>query len=121
MPTFVRIYTGDDGRSYIEDVEPPFDRSIDPEGAMEGTPLEGAAGITFRRSPPGHFQDFHTAPRRQYTITLSGEIEVETGDGTVRRFGPGTVILAEDLTGEGHTTKVVSDEPRIFIVVPLER
>ena len=119
MPTFARIYTGNDQQSYIEDMQPPFGRSVDLEGAMEATPIEGAKGITFRRSPPGHFQDFHTAPRRQYTITLSGEIEVEIGDGTVRRFGPGSVLLAEDLTGKGHTTKVVSAEPRVFIVVPL--
>ena len=119
MPAYARIFTGDDGLSHIEDIELPFDPSLNPEGAIEGTPLEGATGITFRRSPPGHFQDFHIAPRRQYTITLSGEVEVGCGDGTVRRFGPGAVLLAEDLTGKGHTTRVVSSEPRIFIVVPL--
>ena len=118
MPTYARIYTGDDGLSHIEDIEPPFDGSVDSESAADSTPVEGATGIVFRRSPPGHFQDFHTAPRRQYTITLSGEIEVATGDGAVRRFGPGTVLLAEDLTGSGHTTKVVSTECRNFIVVP---
>lgn len=119
MPAFARIYTGDDGQAHVEDIELPFDPSLDSEGAIEGTPLEVASGITFRRSPPGHFLDFHIAPRRQYTITLSGEVEIGTGDGTVRRFGPGAVLLAEDLTGKGHTTKVVSSEPRIFIVVPL--
>jgi hypothetical protein len=30
-------------------------------------------------------------------------VEIRTGDGTVRRFGPGSVLLAEDLTGQGHT------------------
>ena len=119
MPTFARIYTGDDGQSHIEEIDPPFQRSTDPQGAVESTAPEGAAEITFRRSPPGHFRDFHTAPRRQYTITLSGQIEVETGDGAIWQFGPGTVLLAEDLTGRGHTTKVVSAEPRLFIVVPL--
>lgn len=119
MPSFARIYTGDDGQSHIEDMAPPFDPSANPEGAMDTTRVEGATGIIYRRSPPGNFQNYHTAPRRQYTITLSGEIEVETEDGTVRRFGPGSVILAEDLTGRGHTTKVVSAEPRYFVVVHL--
>ena len=120
MPLFVRVYTGEDGKSHIEEIDPPFEPFVDTEGAHgDGTPMEAATGITFRRAAPGYFLDFHTAPRRQYTITLSGEIEIGTGDGTVHRFGPGSVLLAEDLTGQGHTTRVVSQEPRVYIVVPL--
>ena len=117
MPTFARIYTGDDGLSHIEDIEPPFG-APEPDG-MAGTIPQGATRIIFRRAPPGHFLDFHPAPRRQYTITLCGEIEIGAGDGTIRRFGPGSVLLAEDLTGGGHTTRVVSAEPRISVIVPL--
>ena len=69
--------------------------------------------------PPGYFLGWHNAPRRQYTITLSGEVEIEVGDGTVMRLGPGGILLAEDLTGQGHTTRVVSKEPRFAVVVPL--
>ncbi len=120
MSSFVRVYTGDDGESHIEEMSPPFEAFVDTEGAYgEGTPLEAATGITFRRSPPGYFLGWHNAPRRQYTITLSGEAEIEVGDGTVRRVGPGDVLLAEDLTGKGHTTRVVSEETRFYIVVPL--
>ncbi|PKB78353.1 MAG: hypothetical protein BZY88_18810 [SAR202 cluster bacterium Io17-Chloro-G9] len=120
MVDFVRVYTGDDGRSHLEEIDPPFEPFVDVEGAHgDGTPMEAATGITFRRGAPGYFLDFHTAPRRQYTITLSGEIEIGTGDGTVRRYGPGTVLLAEDLTGQGHTTRVVGQEARVYIVVPL--
>ena len=120
MPLFVRVYTGEDGKSHIEEIDPPFEPFVDVEGAHgDGTPMEAATGITIRRGAPGYFQDFHTAPRRQYTINLAGEIEIGTGDGTVMRCGPGTVLLAEDLTGEGHTTRVVSQEPRVYIVVPL--
>ena len=67
----------------------------------------------------GYFLDYHTAPRRQYSITLLGEIEVGTPDGTVKRYGPGTVLMAEDLTGTGHSTRVVSAEPRFAIIIPL--
>ena len=120
MATFVRVYTGSDGKSHIEDIDPPFEPFVDVEGAHgEGTPLEAASGITFRRGAPGYFLDYHNAPRRQYTITLSGQVEIGTGDGTLRRCGPGSVLLAEDLTGEGHTTRVVSQEPRLYVVVPL--
>jgi uncharacterized cupin superfamily protein len=53
-------------------------------------------------------------------VTLSGEIEVTAEDGKTRRFGPGTVLLVEDLTGKGHTTRVVGSEVRVFMVVALE-
>lgn len=69
---------------------------------------------------PGYFSDWHIAPRRQYIITLSGEAEIGLKDGTVHRLGPGDVNLAEDLTGNGHTTRVVSDVPRVSATVHLE-
>jgi quercetin dioxygenase-like cupin family protein len=76
--------------------------------------------VTFRLSPPGYVLSWHCAPRRQYTITLAGEAEVEVGDGTIKRIGPGDVLLAEDLTGQGHITRVVGDQQRFYAVIPLE-
>ena len=42
-----------------------------------------------------------------------------TPDGTIKHYGPGTVLLAEDLTGTGHSTRVVGTEPRFAIIIPL--
>jgi quercetin dioxygenase-like cupin family protein len=93
---------------------------VDTEGAHgEGTPMQAARGIVFRVSPPGYVLDWHCAPRRQYAIALSGHAEIEVGDGTVARIGPGDVVLAEDLTGRGHVTRVVGDQPRFYAIVPL--
>ena len=110
---FARLYTGDDGRSHIEDLD------LD-AGPIKWLTEQPTASITFRSSQPGNFVDWHPAPRRQFMITLSGQVEIGLGDGTSRRFGAGDVMLAEDLTGEGHTTRVVSDRPRIAAVVPLD-
>ena len=63
--------------------------------------------------------DPKTVKRRQYSITLSGTAEIEVGDGTVARVGPGDIVLAEDLTGQGHVTRVVGNEPRLSAIVPL--
>lgn len=120
MASFARVFTGSDGQSHIEDVEFTFEPFRDTEGAHgEGTSFENATGITFRRNPPGYFLDWHTAPRRQYAITIAGDVEIGTGDGSVRRFGAGSVLLAEDLTGQGHTTRVVGNEARISVIVPI--
>lgn len=106
-----RLFSGADGQSHLEDV--------DPGGHPQMTTLHGAKGVVFRRTPPGHFHDWHNAPRRQYVITLEGEMEIGLGDGTVRRFGPGHVTLAEDLTGKGHTTRVVGSKPRLTATIHL--
>ena len=109
---FVRCYTGTDGQSHFEDLDllpPDMERSIE----------QAASGITFTRSPNGRFSDWHNAPRRQFVITLAGEVEIGLGDGTVHRYGPGHVTLAEDLTGRGHTTRVVGNQPRLSVTIPL--
>lgn len=111
-----RIFTGPDNESHFEEKESEFK----PTGGMEASATEEATGIYFRRAPAGHVQDFHPAPRRQYVITLSGQVEIETGDGTVRRFGAGDVFLADDTTGRGHITRVVGTEPRVYVTIPLK-
>ena len=40
-------------------------------------------------------------------MQIAGELEVEAGDGERRRFGPGSVVLLEDVSGKGHFTRVV--------------
>ena len=108
----IRMYTGDDGNTHIEE--------IDPADHPDWNELHNAKRIVFRAQQPGFFSDWHIAPRRQYIITLSGEAEIGLKDGTVRRLGAGDVNLAEDLTGAGHTTRVVGDVPRVTATVHLE-
>jgi len=120
MPKIWRVYSAADGRSRI--AEEPLDMRpfVDVEGAHgESTPTLPVAGLTFRVAPPGYVLDWHCAPRRQYGISLSGIAEIEVGDGTVVRVMPGDVVLAEDLTGQGHITRVVGDQPRFYAVIPL--
>ncbi len=106
-----RLYTGDDGESHIEELE----LASRPElGAGQDT-----STITFREWPAGHYIDWHPAPRRQYIISLTGELEIGLGDGSTVRYHPGDARLVEDTTGRGHTTKVLGNEPSIHVVIPL--
>ena len=114
------MYSGADGQSHVAELPLAMKPFVDVEGAHgEGTATQPATGIIFRVSPPGYVLDWHCAPRRQYSISLSGTAEIEVGDGTVARVGPGDVVLAEDLTGQGHITRVVGDQPRFYAIVPL--
>jgi hypothetical protein len=120
MPKRWRVYSGADGQSHIAEMPLAMTPFKDVEGAHgEGTPMQKASGVAFRVSPPGYVLDWHCAPRRQYSISLSGTAEIEVGDGTKVRVGPGDIVLAEDLTGRGHVTRVIGAEPRVYTIVPL--
>jgi quercetin dioxygenase-like cupin family protein len=110
-----RLFTGPDNQSHLEEIALTFA----PGRVIEQSDMQPAAGVIFSRMAPGTFVDWHTAPRRQYVITLAGGVEIGLGDGSLHRFGPGEGILAEDLTGKGHTTRAVGDEPRITVTIPL--
>jgi hypothetical protein len=106
-----RLYTGADGQSHIEpiDVEKKADW-------LKGLP---ATQISFRVWPKGEFLDWHPAPRRQFVVILSGQLEIGCGDGTKQIFGPGDARLVEDTTGKGHTTRVLGGEPCLTATIPL--
>ncbi len=106
-----RLYSGDDGQSHLEELE-----------IADHPELSGGIAvstITFREWQPGHFIDWHPAPRRQYIISLSGHIEIELGDSTKHTFNPGDARLVEDTTGQGHITRVPGDTTSVSAVIPL--
>lgn len=111
----VRIYTGSDGQSHFEDLDIPLAAAN--YGALsKKIPV---TGLSFRTTPPGGLLDFHCAPRRQFVITLDGEVEVECGDGTKRRFGAGAIMLADDTTGQGHITRELGNGRKgLFVGIP---
>ena len=111
----IRLYTGDDGETHFEDLDLPYEAIAD----AQVTAMRVASGVQFRKSPSGSFVDWHTAPRRQYVITLEGQAEIGIGDGTKRLFNPGDVLLADDLTGRGHTTAAVGGTTRVSVAIPL--
>ena len=118
---YPRIFAGPDGVSHFDEVELAFTpvEYVPGHPAMDVTAAESAGGILFIRIPAGGHVTWHPSPRVQFSITLGGEIEVTTGDGERRRFGPGSVYLSADTTGEGHDTRVISAEPWLVAVVPM--
>ena len=112
-----RLYTGADSESHFEDVEILLEDAGDIGRLSERLP---ATGIIFRENDPDYDYDWHPAPRRQYILMMTGEIEIEVGDGTKRRFKAGDVLLAEDTTGRGHRSSLVSEGTRRSVFVTLE-
>lgn len=109
--TVTRIYTGPDGQSHAEEIELKLNG-----GASE---MMAATGVEFSSRPPGPASAWHTGPKRQYVITLSGRGELEVADGKKVSVGPGHINLIEDTTGKGHTTRNVGPGNRIVVTIPL--
>ncbi len=114
---YFRVYSDAEGETHFEDIDVPM---AEARNGSFLSALHPATGVIFRRTPPDFVVDWHVAPRRQFVVTLSGGGEVEASDGEVRRIGPGTIMLAEDLTGKGHITRGdgVSERLSLFIPVP---
>jgi hypothetical protein len=113
----LRIYTGDDDRSHFEDLPVELTDS-GPFGRISA--LMPARGVVFREVDGDYDLDFHNAPRRQLVVNLKGSADIEIGDGSVRRLGPGDILLAEDTTGQGHRSRAVDGEPRECLFIPLD-
>ena len=112
-----RIYSGPDGESHFEDLEIALDIIKGPH-RRQSTPVK-ATEITFVEQDTGYRRDWHNAPCRQFVITLEGICEIEICGDIKRKFGPGDILLAEDTSGRGHITRVVSKQPRKVIFIPL--
>ena len=104
---YTRLYADEAGESHFEDVVVP--------GQEQGSVIVAepiALQSMIMRDVIGTGPDAvpHNAPRRQFIVHLEGAVEVEASDGERRRFGPGDVVLVEDLEGRGHVTRWVGDD-----------
>jgi len=106
-----RIYTGPDGLAHAEEIEMKLNGNA--------TEMIKASGVEFSRRAPGSNNEWHTGPRRQFVITLSGRGEIEVAEGKKVAVGPGHINLIEDTTGKGHITRNLGAEDRIAITIPL--
>jgi quercetin dioxygenase-like cupin family protein len=79
-----KLYTGADGASHVV------------QGALRENVLIDVTALRFEESPPHSALDWHTAPERQYVITLCGTLQFTTRDGQTFPLRPGEVLLAED-------------------------
>jgi hypothetical protein len=104
---YVHLYTGPDGLSYFKDVEVPL------QSRGQGTELSElfpARAMVMRRNTAEYELDYHTAPRKQFIINLTGTVEIVASGGETRQFGPGSIMLADDTTGKGHISKALTPE-----------
>lgn len=109
-----RLFTGEDQKSHFQ--ETTLNLS-DAEYGKLTDPI--AVKNVFFGEIDALETDWHNPPGRQYIIMLNGAAEIEVGDGTKKIFNPGDILLAEDITGQGHMTRAASDGLKRYLTIPL--
>jgi cupin domain len=112
---FTHFYPGDEG-SGTQQIEVTFARD---RAGNDVFKMIGDAGAEMHRFAPHGMGAWHTAPQRQYLITLRGHGEMELADGTRVQYGPGTILLIEDTTGKGHRTRISGTEDLVTLTIPI--
>ena len=100
---YKKIVTGDDGESYFEDVELPETSAV-PEMIV---PAHSCVSWDISQGPDGHANDFHTTQIPRGMVVLGGILEIGVSSGEVCQFKQGDIVFATDLTGRGHTSRLI--------------
>jgi quercetin dioxygenase-like cupin family protein len=102
-----KFFTGPDNASHVR------------EGTIDLSARTDVVAIHFQETPAQSSLEWHTAPEKQYVITLSGTLEFVTRDGEKFVLHPGDVLVAEDTMGSGHRWRLVDDQPwrRAYVIL----
>jgi len=115
--TATRLYTGADGLSHVEQVNVKFSAAAGaPATVEESEPVKTTKSYIVRLAP-GFFEDWHNADVRRYVLPISGRAEIEVAGGQKFSAEPGRICIAEDLTGKGHTFRVVGTDDWVALFV----
>ena len=108
---FIRMYTGDDNKTHLDEMDMV-------SGKYTFQIAQVASELEFRNNIQDNLGVWHNAPRRQWVIMLAGSsVTITAGDGSTRTLVAGDVLLAEDVTGQGHKTVVNDGWPRAMIPI----
>lgn len=119
---YVRLYADKTGESHFEDLEITLNPA---DFAPPAEPLNIAQFLPTAQSlwvggPPGWAGDKrHPSPQRQIFCTLQGEYEVTASDGEIGRFPIGSLLILEDTWGQGHSTRIKSEDGVLIFGVKL--
>ena len=119
---YTSLYETADGESHFKDLEIEFTAGdyIESAPPVDSSGITSVEHLSFMRVPPGWSSEWHPSAARAMFFVLTGEWEVTASDGETRRFARGSALLAEDLTGKGHRSRVISECDSVAAVVRLE-
>ena len=120
---YTRLFTDENGASRFEDLTIELQQVFSAPGletSIFSAPFLASEGSLWIGAPDTwNDERLHQAPRRMIQVTTQGEYQVTTSEGVIRRFPVGAVLIVEDTSGAGHSSKITSAEDVIIFAVGL--
>jgi hypothetical protein len=114
----LHLYGGSDGESHVEIINLP--RTGGGDGHSVQSRLH-ATDVEIGDALPGDFIDWHGVSTPRFLIVLAGQLEIGLGDGSKYVLSKGDIVLADDVTGRGHTSRTIGDQPVRVLTVRLPK
>lgn len=103
----IRLINKEDGSCTFEVGKIPNKTNIDSKGFFAQTHVDAYEKVA------------HAAPRKQYVVTLKGKLKFKVTNGETFIIEPGTILIAEDTKGPGHTWDLVKGDKWERLYIPL--
>ncbi len=119
------IYSDGTGHSLLDEIDL---RMMAPGGgdAQEGTyyrrinsARQDVTDWRIGHALPGHFIDFEPTGVTTMIAVFSGQMHITVSNGEERQLARGDMMIAEDIAGQGHMTRFVSQEPCNYLLVTM--
>ncbi|MGF7153430.1 cupin domain-containing protein [Novosphingobium gossypii] len=114
----LEMYGGADGESHLKM------KALPRTGGVPGKSVQSrlyATDVEIGDTLPGDFIDYHGVSTPRFLIVLAGQLEVGLGDGSKHILSKGDIVLANDVTGRGHTSRIIGTEPVRILTVRLPK
>jgi hypothetical protein len=116
-----RVYAGADGLTHVDEVDLKMAGIAGAPPTVEASPAFAATKSYVMRLAPGFSVGWHTEDVRRYVIPIRGVAELEVGSGQKVTLVTGEIYLFADLTGKGHTFRVLGPDAWVALYVDLGR
>lgn len=113
-----RIYATADGETHIGELDIRLSQDEGRPSFANSARFPGTA-VGFQHVRAGGATEWHNPPQRWLALILAGTWEIETSDGSRRRFPTGSVSLVEDTVGKGHRGGAVGGDDVLVASVRL--
>ena len=112
----IRLWTDSEGISRFEEGSIVLKNGSPVNLLSEKFPTKS---ISFAETQAGQLLDWHNAPTKQFVITLRGTLDFWNKLDEHFVITPGDILLAEDVTGSGHSWKLIGDDPwrRVYVIL----
>jgi quercetin dioxygenase-like cupin family protein len=112
----LRLYADEDGAARFADEEIAFDPVEPAIHELSVASPWVASGAVVVHAPPGGSHPEQPEGRRNVVVVLSGEVEV-TASGETRMGRPGDMMLVEDTTGTGHSSRTPTGFTALMVFI----